>query len=504
MSAEQSPAAQPQAATRTEEATSLLDGIINTMPKTVRESEKRTEVEELLQVFAQQALQGTVQYDKSLMNTFDQAIAQIDAMLSKQVAAVMHNEKFQKLEGSWRGVKYMTDNSETCRTLKLKLMHVSKKELGKDLEKATEFDQSQVFKKIYTSEFGQAGGEPFGTLLGDYEFGSHPQDIALLDKMAEVAAAGFCPFISAAGPQMFGFDSYEELNRPRDLEKIFEGKDYIKWRAFREKEDSRFVVLTMPRVLARLPFGAATKPIDEFSYEEAPSNEKGEHVELPHDQYTWMNCAYALGARLTDAFSKTNWCTTIRGYENGGTVENLPVHVFTSEEGDREIKCPTEVLIPDRRDAELSKLGFLALCNYKNTDFSVFFGGQTTQKPKKYDDPNASANAEISARLPYMLATGRIAHFLKCAGRDKLGSFMERDDLEDWLNRWIKQYVLADEKPKPDMKAKYPLAAAQITVAEIPGKPGAYNVVAHLRPWLQLEELNASLRMVAAIPKTQG
>lgn len=504
MSAEQSPATQAQAATRTEEASSLLDGIINTMPKTVRESEKRSEVEDLLQVFAQQALEGTVQYDKSLMHTFDQAISQIDAMLSKQVAAVMHNEKFQKLEGSWRGVKYMTDNSETCRTLKLKLLHVSKKELGKDLEKATEFDQSQTFKKIYTSEFGQAGGEPFGTLLGDYEFGSHPQDIALLDKMSEVAAAGFCPFIAAAGPQMFGFDSYEELNRPRDLEKIFEGKDYIKWRSFREKEDSRFIVLTMPRVLARLPYGAATKPIDEFGYEEAPSNEKGEHVELSHDKYTWMNCAYALGARLTDAFSKTNWCTTIRGYENGGVVENLPVHVFTSEEGDREVKCPTEVLIPDRRDAELSKLGFLALCNYKNTDFSVFFGGQTTQKPKKYDDPNASANAEISARLPYMLATGRIAHFLKCAGRDKIGSFMEREDLEDWLNRWIKQYVLADEKPKADMKAKYPLAAAQITVTEIPGKPGAYNMVAHLRPWLQLEELNASLRMVASIPKANG
>jgi type VI secretion system protein ImpC len=325
--------------------------------------------------------------------------------------------------------------------------------------------------------------------------------VALLDKMSEVAAAGFCPFIAAAAPQMFGFDTFEELNRPRDLEKIFQGKDYIKWRSFREKEDSRFVVLTMPRVLARLPYGAATKPIDEFEFEEVASDEQGSHVEVQHDHYTWMNCAYALGARLTDAFSKTNWCTQIRGYENGGVVENLPVHVFTSPEGDREVKCPTEVLIPDRRDAELSKLGFLALCNYKNTDFSVFFGGQTTQKPKKYDDPSASANAEISARLPYMLASGRIAHFLKCAGRDKLGSFMEREDLQDWLNRWIKQYVLSDEKPKPELKAKFPLREAQIQVTEIPGKPGAYNVVAHMRPWLQLEELNASLRMVASIPQ---
>jgi type VI secretion system protein ImpC len=478
----------------------LLDKIMDSAPSTV----ERTQVQDLVQNLLQQTLKGTVTYDRTMTRTIKAAIAEIDQKLSKQLSAVMHAPEFQKLEGSWRGLHHVVMQSETCATLKLKLLQVSKDELRKDLEDAVEFDMSETFKQIYTREYGQAGGEPFGALMGDYEFTNHPDDVGLLGNMSHVAAAGFSPFISAASPKLFGFDSFTKVNdNLRDIEKIFLGKDWIKWRAFRETEDSRFVCLTMPRVMARLPYGAATRPIEEFAFEEVDLDENGNHKPVAHEHYTWMNSSYAYAARLTAAFAKTNWCTAIRGYENGGVVENLPVHVFTSEDGDREVKVPTEVLIPDRRDAELSKQGFLALVYHKNSDKAIFISGQTCQKPKVYDRPDATANAALSARLPYIMASGRIAHFLKILGREKLGSFMEREDCEKWLNRWISQYVLDDPNPKAEDKARFPLAEAKITVEEIPGKPGAYNAKCMLRPWLQLEELNAAVGMVASIP-TKG
>jgi type VI secretion system protein ImpC len=294
---------------------------------------------------------------------------------------------------------------------------------------------------------------------------------------------------------MMGFESFQELSKPRDLEKIFDTVEYTKWRSFRESEDARFVALTMPRVLSRLPYGESTKPVEEFHYEEVGTGE------VSHDEYTWMNAAYVYGARLTDAFAQTGFCTAIRGAEGGGRVDGLPAHTFTSDDGDVDLKCPTEIAVTDRREAELSKLGFLPLSHYKNTDFAVFFGGQTVQKPKKYDRPEATANASISARLPYIMATGRFAHYLKVMGRDKIGSFMEASDTEKWLNRWIQNYVNPDREASAEMKARYPLAEAQVEVKEIPGKPGSYNAVAWMRPWLQMEELSASLRMVASIPK---
>jgi type VI secretion system protein ImpC len=489
--------AQAQAATTVESMDGLLDRILENAPSTV----ERSQVQDLVQNLVEQALGGAVVYNKTFTRTIKAAIKEIDEKLSKQLSVIMHAPEFQKLEGSWRGLSHLVMSTETCATLKLKMLQVNKRELQKDLEEAIEFDQSETFKQVYTGEFGQAGGEPFGALVGDYEFSNHPDDVAMLANMSQVAAAGFAPFLTAASPKMFGFDSFTALNKPRDLEKIFLGKDWVKWQSFRESEDSRFVVLTMPRVLARLPYGAATRPIDEFEFEEVDLDENGNHKPVAHEHYTWMNSAYALGARLTDAFAKTNWCTSIRGYENGGVVENLPVHVFTSEEGDREIKVPTEVLIPDRRDAELSKLGFMALVHHKNSDKAIFLGGQTTQKAKKYDKPDATANAAISARLPYIMASGRIAHYLKILGREKLGSFMEREDVEGWLQRWIAQYILVDPKASAEMRAKYPLAEARITVEEIPGKPGAYNAKCLLRPWLQLEELNAAVSMVARIPQ---
>lgn len=461
----------------------------------------RDEAQDLLKTLTEQAMKGTVKWDKNLSVTINAAIAAIDDAMSRQLSAVLHADKFKQLEGSWRGLHHLVSKSECGSDLKIRVMNISKKELTRDLEKAVEFDQSQIFKKIYESEFGTAGGEPYAALIGDFEFSSHPDDISLLSKMSNVAAAGFCPFISAASPKMFGFDSFTELSKPRDLEKIFDSAEYIQWRSFRDSEDSRFVTLTMPRVLARSPYGKSTKPIEAFNFEEIEPGQDGRARAAEHDDYCWMNAAYAMGTTITRAFAEYGWCTTIRGAEGGGKVEGLPTHTFISDDGDADQKCPTEIGITDRREAELSKLGFLPLCHYKNTDYAVFFGAQTTQRPKKYSDPDATANAAISARLPYIMATSRIAHFLKVMARDKVGSFMEAEDAQRWLNEWINQYVNSSPGASAEMKARYPLAEAKIEVKEVPGQPGVYSAVAWMRPWLQMEELTASLRLVANIPK---
>lgn len=493
--------AEPQSAaaasTTTAQETSLLDQMLGQMGDVV----EKDRAKEMIAALVEEAMSGTVQWSKSLTHTIRSAMNRLDEVMSKQLAAIMHHNSFQTLEGSWRGLKHLVFSTETSASLKIKLFQASKKELSKDFEKAIEFDQSTLFKKLYTEEFDQPGGEPFGSIVGDFEFTNHPDDIELLTQCSRVGAAGFCPFISSASPKLFGFKDYTDLAKVRDLEKIFLAPEYIKWRAFRDSEDSRFAVLTAPRVLARLPYGKETKPIDEFGYEEVQTTAAGLGVDVKHSDYTWMNCAYVMGANVTRAFAETGWCTAIRGAENGGKVEGLPVHLVESEDGDTQVKCPTEVQIGDRREAELSKLGFLPLCHYKNTDYSVFFGGQTCQKPKKYDTADATANAAISARLPYMFATSRIAHYLKAIARDKIGSFMEREDCETWLRRWIAQYVLVDAKAGAEMKARFPLAEAQIQVFEVPENPGAYRVISHLRPWLQLEELTTSLRMVARIPR---
>lgn len=461
--------------------------------------------EELLRTLTDEAMKGTIRWNKNLTVTFREAIAGIDALISRQLAEVMHHDSFQKLEGSWRGMNYLVSNSETSQTLKIRVLSLSKKELHKDLSKAVEFDQSQIFKKVYESEFGTPGGEPYGALLGDYEFTNHPADIETLSLMSNVAASGFAPFLSAGSPALFGFDNWTELTKPRDLEKVFESLEYTKWRSFRDSEDARFVTLAMPRVLSRLPYGEATTPIEEFRYEEFDIDGKsGMANTTDHDNYCWMNASYVLGARMTEAFAKYGFCTAIRGAEGGGKVENLPSHLFVSDDGDPDLKCPTEIGITDRREAELSKLGFLPLCHYKNTDYAVFFGAQTCQKPLKYDNPDATANAAISSRLPYIMATSRFAHYLKVMARDKIGSFMEAEDVENWLNRWILTYVNASEGGGQEIRAKYPLADAKVQVKEIPGAPGSYNAVAWLKPWLQMEELTTSLRLVAKIPEIGG
>ena len=487
-------AAEAQEAEATE--VSFLEQAIGATKQTSRDV-----TEGLLKTLTKEAMSGTVKWDKNLTVTINSAIAAIDEAMSKQLSAILQHEKLQKLEGSWRGLNHLVMNSETSSQLKIRMLNLSKKELTKDLEKAVEFDQSQTFKKIYESEFGTAGGEPYAALIGDYEFSGHPDDLDLLTNMSNIAAAGFCPFISAAAPEMFGFDSFTELSKPRDLEKIFDSAEYTKWRSFRDSEDARFVTLTMPRVLARLPYGSATKPIEAFNFEEANMDLDGRQLESDHDDYCWMNAAYSMGTTLTKSYAEYGWCTSIRGAEGGGKVEGLPSHTFVSDDGDVDQKCPTEIGITDRREAELSKLGFLPLCHYKNTDYAVFFGAQTTQKPKKFDDPDATSNAEISARLPYIMATSRIAHFLKVMARDKIGSFMEASDAEEWLNRWIANYVNGSPGASAEMKARFPLAEANVEVKEVPGQPGVYSAIAWMRPWLQMEELSASLRLVANIPK---
>lgn len=496
MSAE-TQAAGNEAAVAEADDLSLLDQAIGATKQT--ESDR---ARELIRTLTDEAMKGTVTWNKNLTITFRQAITQIDRLISTQLSEIMHQEEFQQLEGSWRGLHHLVMNSETSATLKIRMLNLSKKELHKDLSKAVEFDQSQIFKKIYESEFGTAGGEPYGAMIGDYQFTNHPNDIETLSLMSNVAAAGFCPFVSAGGSGLFGFDDWTELSKPRDLEKVFESLEYTKWRSFRESEDSRFVTLTMPRVLARLPYGEATRPVEEFGFEEFELDpESGMAVTPDHEDYCWMNAAYVMGSRMTSAFARYGFCTAIRGAEGGGKVEGLPAHIFQSDDGDPDLKCPTEIGITDRREAELSKLGFLPLCHYKNTDYAVFFGAQTCQKPKVYDNPDATANAAISARLPYMMATSRFAHYLKVMARDKIGSFMEAEDVEAWLNRWILNYVNASEGGGQEIRAKFPLADARVQVREIPGRPGAYNAIAWLRPWLQMEELTTSLRLVAKIPE---
>ena len=484
----------------TDTAFEYSDSILDQAIAATKQSQP-DQVKGLLTALTNKALNGTIRWDRNIIKTLTNAISEIDEAISKQLIKIMHHADFKKIEGSWRGIDHLIKNTSTSTELKIKLIDISKKDLKKDFEKSGEFDQSTLFKKIYEYEFGMPGGEPYGVLLGDYEFSNHPADISLLQDISGVAAAAFCPFISSANPALFGFNHWTDLKRPRDLEKIFDSVEYAQWKSFRDSDDARFVSLTLPRVLARLPYGEKTQPISEFSFEETLSDTR-ESLEMEHQHYCWMNACYTIGEKLTTAFRDHGWCTAIRGAEGGGKIENLPVHIYKSESGDTDMKCPTEVGITDRREAELSKLGFMPVCHYKNTDYAVLFGAETTQKAKHYDTPEATANAAISARLPYLMATSRFAHYLKVMARDKIGSFMETEDVEAWLNRWILQYVNANPQSKQNLKSKYPLAEAKIKVEPIPGKPGCYQAVAWLKPWLQLEELTTSMRLVAEIPKT--
>jgi len=448
---------------------------------------------DMIKQFVAEVAEGTITYAADTDAMLNARIAQIDQLVSAQLNEVMHAAELQKLESSWRGLRYLLDQSETGEMLKLKILNVSKKDLLKDLKQAPEFDQSALFKKVYEEEYGQFGGAPFGAILGDYEFGKTGQDIELLEKVSEVAAAAHAPFISAASHEMFGLESFTELGKPRDLAKVFDTVEYAKWKAFRESEDSRYVALALPSMLLREPYGSETVPIDAFNYEEQVDG-------TDHNKYLWGNAAWALGARVTQAFASYGWCATIRGVESGGLVEGLPVHNFQTDSGDVAMKCPTEVQITDRREKELADIGFAALVHQKGTPNAAFFAVQSTQKPKKYQSNDATANARISAQLPYIFAVSRFAHYLKVIMRDKIGGFTSREEMNRFLNSWISNYVVSNPDASMTVKAKRPLSEARVDVQEIPGKPGAYHAVAYLRPHFQLDELSVAMRLVAELP----
>jgi len=425
-------------------------------------------------------------------------IKEIDRKLSLQLNEVMHHPDFQKMESTWRGLHYLVQQTETSETMQIRVLNVSKRDLFKDLEKAVEFDQSALFKKMYEDEYGTLGGHPYGMLVGDYTFDHTAEDVSMLTKISNIAAAAHAPFVTSPAPTMFNMDSYAELSGPRDLAKIFSSVDYASWKSFRESEDSRYVAMAMPRVLARLPYGGKFKRVDEFDYEE---NVDGTN----HDKYQWMSASWAYASRITDCMAKYGWMARTRGVEGGGKVEGLPVHTFPTDEGGVAMKCPTEIAITDRREFELSNLGFLPLVHCKNRDYAAFMGAQTCQKPKQYMKPDATADAELSAKINYILCVSRFAHYLKVMARDKIGSFMEVQECAAWLNDWILNYVLSDPvNSGDDMKARRPLAEAKVEVQAVPGKPGYYEAVAYLRPHFQLEALSTSMRLVAEIPKKGG
>jgi type VI secretion system protein ImpC len=455
--------------------------------------EQTQRAKDIIGEFVQQIMSKEMTVSDDTVALINARIAEIDKRLSEQLNEIMHAEPFQKLEGSWRGLHHLVFETETSTMLKIRVLNVSKKDLLKDLQRAIEFDQSALFKKVYEDEFGQFGGAPYGALIGDYEFGNHPQDMALLEKVSQVAAAAHAPFISAASPQLFGWETFTELADKRDLAKIFDNVEYVKWRSFRDSEDSRYVGLCLPHTLMRLPYSKDTVPTETFDFKEDVDGKD-------HQKYLWGNAAYSFGTRLTEAFAKYNWCVAIRGVEGGGLVQGLPSHTFQTDEGEVALKCPTEIAITDRREKEFSDLGFIPLVHCKNTDYAAFFGAQSANKAKKYDSHFANANARLSTQLQYMFAVSRFAHYLKAMMRDKIGSFMSRQECENFLNKWILNYTVANDDVSAEIKAQRPLREARIEVSEVAGKPGAYKAIALLRPHFQLDELTVSLRLVAELP----
>jgi len=464
-------------------------------PKTDR---AREAVEQAVQTLAQQALAHTTLVSGDALRSIDAIIAAIDAKLSEQVNVIMHEEPFQQLESSWRGLHYLVNNTETDEMLKIRVFNISKKELGRTLKKfrGTAWDQSPIFKKIYEEEYGQFGGAPYGALVGDYYFDHSPQDTQLLGDIAQVSAAAHAPFLTAAAPTLLGMDSWNELANPRDLTKIFQTPEYAAWRSLRESDDSRYIGLCMPRYLSRLPYGEKTEPIEEFHFEEDVEG-------ADSNKFCWANAAYAMATNITRAFKLYGWCTRIRGIESGGAVEGLPAYTFPTDDGGVDMKCPTEIAISDRREAELAKNGFMPLIHKKNSDFAAFIGAQSLQKPQEYDDPAATANANLSARLPYLFASCRFAHYLKCMVRDKIGSTMSKQQLNGWLSSWLAMYV--DGSPdtsSEEFKASHPLSEGAVVIEENEENPGYYNAKFFLKPHYQLEGLTVSLRLVSRVPSS--
>ncbi|SFZ77409.1 type VI secretion system contractile sheath large subunit [Chitinimonas taiwanensis] len=482
-------------AVETTQENSLLDQIVQES-RVAKSDSEHARAKDLISELVKEVMQGTVVMSDNLSATLDARIAEIDELISAQLSAVMHAPAFQKMESSWRGLQYLCRETSTGPMLKIKMLNTTKKELVKDFQTAIDFDQSALFKKVYEEEFGTFGGAPFAALVGDFEISRQPTDMYFIEQMSHVAAAAHAPFLSAASPELFGLESFTELGKPRDLAKVFDTLEYMKWRSFRESEDSRYVGLALPHFLGRLPYDPKDgTTVEGFNFVEDVDG-------TDHSKYLWVNAAYAFAARLTSAFENYGWCAAIRGVEGGGLVEGLPTHTFKTDDGEVALKCPTEIAITDRREKELSDLGFIPMVHCKNTDYAAFFGAQSTQKAKKYDSDAANANAVLSSQLQYIMAVSRVAHYLKAMMRDKIGSFASAGNVQDFLNKWISQYVLLDDGASQEAKAQFPLREASVEVAEVPGRPGVYKAVAFLRPHFQLDELSISLRLVAELPQS--
>lgn len=490
---QQSQAAQQGATQESSEFEKLMSGAFKPKTDSAAEAIKRG-----VQTLAEQALADAAVISDDAVKTIQAIIAAIDKKLTEQINQIIHNSEFRQLEGTWRGLSYLVNNTETDETLKIRVMNISKKDFAKTLKKfkGTAWDQSPLFKKLYEEEYGTPGGTPYGCILGDYYFDHTAPDVEILQGMAQISAAAHTPFISATSPSLLNMDSWQQLADPRDLTKIFQSAEYAPWRALRESDDSRYIGLTMPRYLARLPYGAKTNPVEDFAFEEDTSG-------ADHNKYVWSNACFAMGRNITRSFKLYGWCARIRGAESGGMVEDLPCHTFPTDDGGVDMKCPTEIAITDRREAELAKNGMMPLSHWKNTNYSVFVGAQSLNKPAEYTDPDASANANLAARMPYLFATCRFAHYLKCMVRDKIGSFKERSDMQRWLNDWILRYVEPDKDATEEAKAKRPLAAAEVVVDEVEGNPGYYRSKFFLRPHYQLEGLTVSLRLVSKLPSAK-
>ena len=464
-----------------------------------RNDSAAAEVENAVAALVQQALADTSLVKDDVLDTIDSMIAKLDQQLTVQLNEIIHAEEFQKLESAWRGLNYLVFNSETDVTLKIRVMNVSKQELYREFKvyPGARWDQSPIFKKLYEAEYGTLGGDPYGCLVGDYYFDHSPTDVQLLRDISKVSAAMHAPFFAAANSSLLGMDSWNELSNPRDIGKVFDTPDYAAFKSLRDQPDSRYVGLCMPRVLARQPYGAKSEPVEEFAFEEDTDGHKGE-------KYGWMNAAYAMAANVNRAYKEYGWTVRIRGVQSGGEVINLPTHTFPTDDGGIDLKCPTEISITDRREAELSKAGLLPLIHRKNTDKAAFIGAQSLYKPHKMDSDEATASDNLSSRIPYMFAVSRFAHYLKCMVRDKVGATMEEDQLQRWLQDWILKYVDGDPKNSSEQtKAKKPLADAKVEVFPDEENPGYYAARFYLRPHYQLEGMDIGMSLVSRLPGQQ-
>ena len=473
----------------------ILDQIIEES-RVAQSDQEKHRARDIISELVSQVLEGEVIVSENLAASLDARVAELDRLISEQLSEVMHAPEFQALESAWTGLHYLCKQTSTGQQLKIKLFNANKRELVRDFKTAIDFDQSALFKKVYEEEFGTFGGAPFGSLIGQFELSRQAEDMYFIEQMSHIAAASHAPFISAASPQLFGLESFTDLGKPRDMGKVFDTVEYAKWKSFREAEDSRYVGLALPRFLGRLPYNPIDGEVTEgFNFVEEVDGTN-------HDKYLWCSAAFAFAARLTEAFENYGWCAAIRGVEGGGLVEDLPTHTFRTDDGEVALKCPTEISITDRREKELSDLGFIPLVHCKNTDYAAFFGAQSAQKPKKYDLDSANANASLSAQLQYIFAVSRIAHYMKAMMRDKIGSFASAANVQSYLQRWIDQYVTADDSASQETKAQFPLREASIEVSEVPGRPGVYRAVSFIRPHFQLDELSVSLRLVAELPQS--